>query len=85
MRILLLSLSLLLISCTTKTDSETVVGIKAYNGFPKEKTNLIAETIADFYGVRTILLDEKTISKKAKYHCHPYRRYGLFRYRLFWF
>lgn len=65
MRFLLFSLSLLLLSCSTKADKITIVGIQAYNGFPKEKSNLIAKTISDFYGVKTILLDEKTISKKA--------------------
>ncbi|ESU27109.1 M54 archaelysin family metalloprotease precursor [Flavobacterium limnosediminis JC2902] len=42
-----------------------VVGIQAYNGFSKEKTKLIAKVITDFYDVRTILLNEKTINKKA--------------------
>lgn len=58
-------LLLIQISCTTKADKETVVGIQAYNGFPEYKTNLIAKTISDFYGVKTILLDDKTISNKA--------------------
>jgi len=65
MRLLLLLLLLFLFSCSTKADKETIVGIQAYKGFPKDKANLIAKTISDFYGVKAILLDEKTISKKA--------------------
>jgi len=68
MRFLILTLVVLLFSCTAKTDKETIVGIQAYNGFSKTKTDMIAKTISDFYGVKTILLEDKTISKKAFIH-----------------
>ncbi|MGX7666514.1 matrixin family metalloprotease [Flavobacterium pedocola] len=65
MRYFLILCSFLLISCSEPISTKTVVGIQSYNGFSKDKAKLVAKTIADFYEVKTILLTDKFISKKA--------------------
>ncbi|GGD23369.1 hypothetical protein GCM10011343_11950 [Flavobacterium orientale] len=56
---------LVLASCQSKIDSNTVVGIQPYEGFPKEKTDTIAHTIATFYTVKTVILPELPLPKNA--------------------
>lgn len=65
-------------SCQTKITNETVVGIQAYKGFPKAKTDTIAKTIAPFYGVKTVLLPEKELPEAAftNYKAPRYRENG---------
>jgi len=65
MKHLLLILAFLLLSCQPKVDQTTLVGIQPYKGFPKDKTDTIAQTIADFYQLQTVVLPEKTLPKSA--------------------
>ena len=71
----------LFVSCQTKITNETVVGIQAYKGFPKAKTDTIAKTIAAFYGVKTVLLPEKELPEAAftNYKAPRYRADSLIR------
>lgn len=65
MRILLLLLFTLLFSCSEKIDSETRVVIQPYNDFSDSKANTVARVIADFYHVKTSVLENKKIDKSA--------------------
>lgn len=66
MRVLLLLILPILFSCQSKIDREHItVGIQPYKNFPKDKTDTIAKTIADFYKVKTIVLPVKELDKKA--------------------
>lgn len=71
----LVLLSILLISCKPKITEETVVGIQSYKGFPKVKTDTIANTIANYYHVKTLVLPERELPKNA------YTNYKAPRYR----
>ncbi|NHN25750.1 matrixin family metalloprotease [Flavobacterium jejuense] len=53
------------ISCQNRARTETVVGIQPYKGFPKEKTDTLAKTIADFYSVKTVILPAIELPKSA--------------------
>ena len=48
-----------------QSDNDTVVGIQAYSGFPKYKTQVVAHTIDSFYHVRTVILPEKKLYAAA--------------------
>lgn len=52
-------------SCQNTIDRKTVVGIQAYNGFSKNKTEFIAKAIDSFYGVKTVILPEKKLYPEA--------------------
>jgi len=58
-------LLLVLASCQSKIDSNTVVGIQPYKGFPKDKTDTIAKTLATFYDLQTVVLEEIAHPKEA--------------------
>ncbi|MEW5675356.1 matrixin family metalloprotease [Flavobacterium enshiense] len=65
MRFIIALLILLQYSCSDYPSENKVVGIQPYNSFSEEKANMISKTIADFYDVKTIILKDKLISKKA--------------------
>lgn len=46
------------ISCKPKINNETIVGIQPYKGLSEITTDTIAMTIANFYGVKTVILPE---------------------------
>lgn len=60
---------MVLVSCSKfnggNNDAKTVVGIQAYTGFPKHKTQMIAKTIDSFYHVRSVILPEKKMYSQA--------------------
>ena len=65
MRIHLLIISFFLFSCQNKTTQKITVGIQPYADFPKDKTDTIAKTIADFYQIQTVVLPMKLPYKEA--------------------
>ena len=56
---------LVLIGCNKPLSDQTVVGIQSYDGFPAEKTEAVANAIADFYKVRTIVLPKIKLYPEA--------------------
>ena len=65
MRILLLIISFFLFSCQNNKVQKLTVGIQPYVDFPKDKTDTIAKTIADFYQIQTVVLPIKSPYKEA--------------------
>jgi archaemetzincin len=53
------------LSCSTKTNKNTVIGIQTYSGFSKSETDTISYIISRFYKVKTIVLPVKSIYSKA--------------------
>lgn len=53
------------VSCQNPSKEKAVVGIQAYGNFSTEKTQIIAQTIDGFYGVKTIILPPKKLMKEA--------------------
>lgn len=65
MRLILLVFSCLLISCNNSIDSNTIVQIKQYNGFPKQELDTVVNTIESFYGVEINVLKEQELYSSA--------------------
>jgi archaemetzincin len=65
MQILLLVISFFLFSCKNNKTQKLTVGIQPYGDFPKDKTDTIAKTIADFYQIQTVVLSMKAPYKEA--------------------
>ena len=65
MKALSFVLLLVLIGCNKPFSDQTVVGIQSYDGFPAEKTALVANAIADFYKVRTLVLPHLKLYPEA--------------------
>ncbi len=68
MRVLLLFIFIFSISCKPEISRQTKVGILPYKGFSKTKTDTVAKAIATFYEVKTIVLSERELPKKAFIH-----------------
>ncbi|WP_445722608.1 matrixin family metalloprotease [Flavobacterium sp.] len=64
-KIVVLALILLLGCQKKRITNDTIVGIQAYKGFPKAKTDSLAKTIASFYTIKTIILPEIDLPKSA--------------------
>uniref|UniRef100_UPI004049468B matrixin family metalloprotease n=1 Tax=Flavobacterium sp. TaxID=239 RepID=UPI004049468B len=66
-------------SCQPKINTKTVVGIQSYEGFPQAKTDTIAQTIAAFYQVKTVVLPVMKLPKSAftNYKAPRYRADSL--------
>ena len=65
MRLILLVFSCLLISCNNSIDSNTIVQIKQYNGFPKQELDTVVNTIESFYGVEINVLKQQELYSSA--------------------
>lgn len=60
MRLLLIAFSCLFLACNSSIDSETIVQIKQYKGFPKQELDTVVNTIKTFYNVEvTVLLNQE--------------------------
>lgn len=57
----------LLCSCSgnEKHGGKPIVGILPYKGFPKEKIDVVSKALAQYYHVKTIILDEGELPKTA--------------------
>ncbi len=69
MKFVVLSLALLFLSCSkNKLSAELsakTVGILPYNGITKNEIDSVAKAIEEFYAIKTIVLKEREIPKKA--------------------
>jgi len=65
MKYFLFILAFLLLSCQSKVDQTTVLGIQPYNDFPKDKTDTLAKVISEFYDLKTVILPEIQLPKNA--------------------
>lgn len=65
MRLILLVFSCLLISCNNSIDSETIVQIKQYKGFPNQELDTVVKTIKSFYGIKVNVLKEQEFYSSA--------------------
>ncbi|WP_298396592.1 matrixin family metalloprotease [Flavobacterium sp.] len=63
--IFLLLVTLFSCSKSDKITANKVVGIQIYDGFPKEKAKVIAQEIFKFYKIKTIVLSEIELPKRA--------------------
>ncbi|WP_445458184.1 matrixin family metalloprotease [Flavobacterium sp. HNIBRBA15423] len=65
-KVIYIFLFLIFLSCSESSiNEETVVGIQPYKGFPKEKTDTLAKTIAVFYNIKTVILPEIELPSSA--------------------
>ncbi len=66
MKNIIFSISILfLLSCSTKTNKNSVIGIQPYKGFSKSETDTISSIISEFYKIETIILPVKSIYTNA--------------------
>lgn len=67
MRIFFFLFLLVFISCTKTTpiNTETIVAIQPYKGFPKSKIDTLSKTIAAFYKLKVVVLPEMDLPKSA--------------------
>lgn len=65
MKKFIIILSLLFLNCQNNSTQKLTVGIQPYGDFPKDKTDTIAKTIADFYQIKTVVLPAKELYKEA--------------------
>ena len=55
----------MLISCNNSIDSETIVQIKQYKGFPNQELDTVVKTIKSFYGIKVNVLKEQEFYSSA--------------------
>ncbi len=69
MKIVLFVVCLFLLSCTQTNSTadlqSKVVGIIPYDGITKEEVTTLAQTIEDFYHLKTVILPKKELPKSA--------------------
>lgn len=65
MKFHLIFIVILVASCSKKEVQSKVIAVQPYNGFSTNKAEMVANTISDFYKIKTIVLPQIDLPKSA--------------------